>query len=794
MTNLPASRDALQGAPISTETLPPTDFGIEGLGQALERHEAVNRQVGAKQAQVALRGVEQAYEGQFTKAAASYTGETPGFAVDQGKVWDAESAKALAGLKGDAAINAYQQISAQAKSARVMQAMDHEGSVLGGIAHQQASAAQVARVAKTAQAFSLQQQDVTDADSHNGDVMRDPTYLAGRLQRFDGAAQEALESTPEYDRGALQNQFTQQRANLMADLHQQGFQLREQQTQTDVTSALTAITNRVAANPAYAGQAAIDAQQVTSALPVELRGKVQAKIPGDILRSVASGFQARQDLPGLQHFLADPQTQKHMDEGDYENFNRYATSTAAAATQAMLQDTAKTGLDNELQTIVQTGQSSGFDPSVIGKAYGPVDGPVMEAQARKQIAAAQSDHALVDQAGSLSAADFTARVEQLKPKAGDADFAIKQQRYDRAMAIGQAVISQRLTDPAGYAAGNKDTQPLWQAYKSGQPGAANAWAADTLRRQTAWGVPEAQQRILPVGEAKSWVQSIDKAPPEQRDEVMAATWQRLVDFGGNATRVLSELQTAGLDGRDAAVIHASDGNPVIFGQYARAVERNKGAPKFAKDVQGSVDKAVDRASTDFVATWGHTTDGQIYADNWHRAVQAMTEAAVHDGKKPDDAARFAVQTLSNGAVIDDNLGYRLPAAVAGDRVKMDYNAVPKSLFGGPARVGDAVHYTDTVDGRLAMRRAAYATLRDYAIDPSTLYAAGPETYLTNEQKQQRQAATVAEKGRWITMDDESGLQLVLDDPKSGVVRVRDAAGKPIVRSWAQLKARVTGGK
>lgn len=770
MTNLPRSRNALQGALPSTDVVQAGDGGLSQLGAAIGRHGRVEKAIGEKQATDALSRAEAEYAPQYAQAAAAYTGESgPGFASAQGQVLDVAYAKHREGLS-DEALNAYDRLSAERKVRLLGQAGEYEGQVLGGIERQQAHAAQTGRVMKATTAFSLQQRDVTEADRHNGDTLRDPAYVSNRLQRFDAAMKETLEATPEFDRPALAAQLNAQRASLAAQLNEEGFQLRDEQARADVTSGLEAIYNRVAADPAYAGQAALDAGRIAGALPVGLREKAQARIPNDILKSVAGGFQARNDVYGLEAFLKRPDVQTHMDADLYQHYTNYVGSQAAAAQRALQQDTVSEAMENELVTMTSTGESSGFDSSAILKAYGPVDGPVMVQKFNRALSEARSDYQLVSQASDLSAADMTARLDILKPKAGDPEFAAKQKRYERALALTREVVTKRMDDPAGFDAASKDGQTAWLKAESGAQGAGQAWAAATLKKQAHWGIAEASRSILPANVAKGMVTDIQKAEPERKDEVMMQTAARLAAFGDYDGMALRDLQKAGLDGRDAAMLNASNGDSVMIGNYVRLAALS-GQKKLTKDEADGLTDRVAREAQELIASYGYSMGGTAYADSLTQAITVMAKGHMAQGESASDAARLAVKAVA-GQYRFHQTGWRIPKAIA-DR------GTQHGIFASGLKGGASSGMGQVAIGAYNLQRALVA-------NPARLWA-GPDTVLTPDQVRQREAGRVAD-GRWVTLDDDSGLQLVVRDQNGGFRSVKDAQGRNVVAKWDELDA------
>jgi|GEM_PF-6685572 len=773
MARLPSiSRQGLNGAPISTATVRPTDLNLGQLGQALDAHEQSENRIADKQASDALRAADTAYEGEYAKYATAFDGSVPDFAKSATDLYDSHAAQQRSALS-DRARQHFDAMNAENRDRRMAQALNHEGQVTGGLVREQVAAQRMAQNQVALTQFSIDTDTQYKADQHT-DAPLSPDYEAQTMASFDQRATALIEQAPEADRPSIQNGLTQQRMNLALQMHSDGNALREKRILADVTKGIDALSNQVHADPSALASAFTNASKLAEALPLPQRQELTDRLLGSFMASVADGLKARDDTYALQAFVKSPDFQKNVDPKTAANYTNYVDGRVVAGQRAVQQQTVEADLNDELASITATGKGTNFDYNRILQAWGPDEGPVRVKAAQQAVKDAQSDFTLVSDAARLSTADYASEIAQMKPVAGDPDFARKQARYERAVTFGNAIMTQRLDDPSAAVAAGSDTQATFAAYRSGAPGSAQAWMNATLTRQKAWGVEDVAQRILPKQVARGIVQQVIQAPPEQRDEAFGRMWGEVVRFGPGAGRVLRELQAAGLPGPDAAVLNVAEGNPVLLSQYTRAQERAKTFKINAADT-ADLTTRVSKAMAPYLATYGFSQNGLVYGDNLRQAAVTLAKAHKADGMSDAEAAQAAAKALSDRYVIDDKGGYRLPAALA---------AQSFTVIEPATRTVWAPHPAEG-KGRDMIRLATGRMVADFAAHPEKLQVPAPNASLTAEQNQRNEAVRVSQQGQWVTTDDDSGLQLVVPSP-IGFRAVRTADGQPVIRTWAQL--------
>jgi len=677
----------------------------------------------------------------------------------------------------DRAIRHFDELNAQNRAQRLQQAAGIEGRALGGIARDQIEAQRLAETTGIITNFKLgtiaaQKAAQQDEGRLNPDF--DERYMAGFIQRRD----EVMAAAPEWQRAGLQAAFTEMEANERIRLMTEGFALREEQIRNTAAQGLEGILNLVHEDPTQFPQALTDARKSLDGLPLNIRQAMSADMPGRLMVSMASGYLARSDHDGLKALMHNPDTQKLMPVKEYDYYSGMVSKVEVSAERAMEREVVSVDYANELTLLATTGQGAGFDPNRFIKAYGPVEGPVMAQRAVREMGEAKEDYSRINEAIRLKRSDYMDRAPEM-PDLGDPDYAEKVMRRERYIAQGAAIFEARDKDPARFVAEGRDTRSAWDAYASGQHGGAKRWADTVYNRQVAWGMDDNSIRILPDNVAKKMVQTVLKAPDDQRDEALAGLWGQVTGFGEqHSGRVLKELQRAGLPLPDAALLNAVNGDPVTLGHYTRAQGVAK-RTKLPSADQLALHGAINRVFGDYIGSWSYNSEGQGFGDNLKQAAYIMAQGFKADGLSDKDAAREAGRLIiDRHYVVSDHGGYRIPVHISDRRVSVATVLV------------DGSQGAEVMSGDRAVNQAAYQIIRDVVINPSQLDTQGSEPHLTKAQKQQRYAHQIANGGYWVTTDDDRGLMMVLRDPRSGTQAVLGADGKPIIRTWDQLEARV----
>jgi hypothetical protein len=431
-----------------------------------------------------------------------------------------------------------------------------------------------------------------------------------------------------------------------------------------------------------------------------------------------------------------------------------------------------------------TGQSTGLTAADVAAIGGPAAGAAFT----QQQSDARLGYSVTRGLAGLPLAEQNARVESLKPKGGEPDFARRQTAYQLALQTLATARNLQATDPATATQASEASAALWRNYASTQtPEAARTWATDTLNRQAAMGVPESQRRILPVAEARRIAGVVKNAQGPDILNALNAASAMVAQFGGNEGQILTELSRAGLDAPTAAIIGQANGNPAILQDYARA--RARGNTGLTAEVRRQTRaQVVDRLGP-LLQTWAPLTGGQAGTDALVTGIETMAGALVADGLSPDRAARQASQQFLDGYRF--NNGWRIPRAIAsGDRVVAE--PVAAERMGNARRAAAAGHAPQQRTSMSAVDAAELGALRvqtDFVRSQGAgLYAAGTEPHLSDVQKRTRMADIVANRGRWISTLDDGGLMLVQQDPArpNAVIPILGADGQPIRRTWGQL--------
>lgn len=769
------------------------DLGLSSVAEALGRTGRGLQTAADRRAAEAFDAADADHAAEYLPAAHAYDGRTPGFARDQMATYDARTAERAEAFGGDAdGRRAFERLRPQRRTAQFEAALRVESQ---RSEERRAEAADrstrldaLNRTAGLRVRYAQRKREVLDG--YDGST---PGLADNALAVLDEEIARAVEDAPETTREALALQLAALRGDEWMSLQTVEGRAREVHDATTATRAADTLVAAVVSDPTQYEAAVRDAQALGGEMPVVL----QRQLIEETTRAITvARFEGQLTAGGWAAAI------EELESGAFDG-------ALGAAAKASLLDTAgrhrtAAGFDpvsvqrelaaqsleervrSETASLASTGQSTGLTAAEIER----VGGPVAAAAFTRQAANARLVHSVTRGLAALPPAEQNARLESLRPRGGEPDFAERQAAYELATQTLTTARTLQATDPALAVQSSEESAALWRAYAGERtPAAARTWARDTLRRQAAMGVPPGQRRILPVAEARRVAGSVRSATgPDMLTSLQAAS-ALVGQFGGDEGAVLTELTRAGLDPADAAIIGQAGDNPVALQDYARARARgNVGlTPTVRRDVRGEV---VDRLGP-LVATWAPLPGGQAGADALVTGITTVASAHVADGMTPRQAAETATQTYLSSYRFHE--GWRMPARLGGGNRPVAQPS-PAERMGNQIRAQGGVNPI----GRTAMAPpealslGAFRTVTDVVgRNGAGLYAAGQEPHLTDEQKRARMADRVATSGRWISTLDDGGLMLVVPDPRNprAVMPVLGADGQPVRRSWDQLFTR-----
>ncbi|BBF79922.1 hypothetical protein [Asticcacaulis excentricus] len=778
MAKLPGvARRDLNGASISTDVVRPTDFGLGALGDAMERFNASEDRIAQENAQRALTGLDTAYNDTYGQLEATRDTTRPGFAKAATDSYDALSAGTRAMLN-EREQRFFDQMNDANRAGRVQRAADVENADIGRIVQAQQEAVRASETSKVLTGFNI---DIMQQlkDDERGDVMLQPDYEATATARFDQRAQSLIDAAPEWQKPILTQQVAQLRSKVQLDLRGTLMRVNETQIRENSKQVIGNLVNAVRLSPTKdAYQTAMtEGTKAISALPPEQRIQVMASMPTTFLGAMADSYVDNQDAAGLEAFLQSPdfEAAKVMQPEVFARFQGQVATIRASAAQAAAAQALEQDMQDELTRITVTGEGASLSQAQFIKAYGPVEGPVRFKQYGQAATEAKADFGLTKTALTQTSAQYAETIAAMKPADNDPDYARKYARWQKAREAGDRVFAARQADGAGAALSMPDYNAKWQAVQSGQPGAGEQWANGVVALQKQWGHSDAQLSVLPGRAARSIVNAIKKAPPDQKDERLLEAWNTLGGFGRYGGLGLRDLQRARLDGTDAAILNQTQGDPVALGQYAYLTGR-AAQIKLNENQTASLKSAVDEAMDDYVGTWAYSPAGQGFGGNLKQAAYQMARGLKADGKGDDEAARDVAKLLiEQRYAISDRLNIRVPRALANQqRVQVKLKG---GLFARPAET----------DGLGAVTLGLQYIKTDLELGRRAFQPRQTSPGLTADQERERERSQIKDRGVWINTEDDTGVMLTVPSATGGFRAVFGEDGKPIVVTWEQAQ-------
>lgn len=468
-----------------------------------------------------------------------------------------------------------------------------------------------------------------------------------------------------------------------------------------------------------------------------------------------------------QAVMQDIRTRAGIDRLALQESDRAAQAGKAALVNQYQNVTAK--LRDGVMVPIADRPSRETMVAAFGEAEGGQRYDQMQAYADRAPDMAQLPLATPQQAATI--------LDKYKPKADSKDYAFDSQSFGEIQTQWKAVQAQRNADPAGFLASQSpaiasraqdlgQAQQDWANAKPEDRAAAfdrmqfkgEAYAAFVLSEQARLGVPANQRKLIPNGTANALNAQFEASLAKGDVESAVNTLRSSVAlFGDAGIHVIPQL------GKDASPLarFALEGIDTRTIQTLAAVQAQGGDEVLKKaigeDAHKSVSEAVRVQLAAFDAT--NSTEYPIYYDNAVR----LAAAKVRGGLTIEQAAQQASSELINGRY-----------DFGGQGTTITYRVPKADPQGG---------VIDTVSVKAgASRQLAVLSPADISItDPL------PPGVDENEYKQWR-VRYIQRTGKWLNDGSESGLVLAIPDDSGRLVSVRDAKGKPILRSWAELAA------
>lgn len=296
-------------------------------------------------------------------------------------------------------------------------------------------------------------------------------------------------------------------------------------------------------------------------------------------------------------FAGDPRF-VDLDLATKQNLYAKAKSQAAAVNGQLKYDLTKQ-VDDDVASVEATGTGRDISPERVATTLGPVK--YAEWQDRRT--AARNTWLVTNDMPSMPDADLQARVVSLQPKAGDADFAQKQQVYDSAQKRASDLMKLRRTDPAQAVLEIPEVRDAHRAIDARDPVTVQRAVTASLAAQTAAGIPEGVQSPITRDDAKriaAPLVAVSRVTPEgivTRDErkVLEGVVRTVQStYGPYAERVLPHVIEEGIKDRQFGPIATTIFKKLVRGEAIMPSDRT--AVERSSDVANAT-QAITATST-----------------------------------------------------------------------------------------------------------------------------------------------------------------------------------------------------
>lgn len=445
--------------------------------------------------------------------------------------------------------------------------------------------------------------------------------------------------------------------------------------------------------------------------------------------------------------------------------------------------------EDHLASVAATGQGvEGFDANRYAALLDPRDAQ----RFRQRLDRAGAVYEALGDLPDLPASELNTRLAALRPTPGQPGFAQASEIYDAA--VNAVAREQRLRseDPARAAQRSgavSQAREIALAVEDeadlsvGGNGAAAArreqYARSVLAEQERLGVPAGARRVLTEAEASAYVAQYEQS--DDRGRALRDILLGVQEYGELAPQVISELAEAGLP-EGVRFAAALPGDPAVLTRYARALTNRATHEDRMKpsDIRSLEDAAWGQIET-LAETFGHSPNGAETAAALSDGVYALALDLRAQGLSQREAAQRAAQVFTERYAFRGD--YRIPRGVA-DEVRQVTLPVrsTRALAEGAQASTRQVSNADMIERGASAALSALLDDRGSRLSPN--YASGGP----DERAGQNLARlSIENTASWVTLSDESGLQLVADFGLASAP-VLDAGGRPVRLSWDELSA------
>jgi hypothetical protein len=730
------------------------DFG--GLDQALQRGAAElkawdedRRKVDEEIADQLLTEARRSYDEGAGVRAAAYDGREPGFAENEGVVFDVVMEPTLKRTDlPDGVRDALTRRSRVLRGDVLARAITVESGTRGRRAAADRDAAEGASALEALLGFN-ERWDARRETLENG--WDGATPLAGEmLTEFRALKEETLAAATPAVAERLRPQLLNSEAQLQAQWLRKDDEARDARTLTTARRASDQLINRATRDPAVMQDFDAAFAPIAAILPAYLvddtREEVRrAATVGDLSRRIQAGEHeaVRAEVAEGRYDYLDPKDMQAVEQAI--NVKDAELTAEDYVARAELEVT----MAAQQKAVINGGRA---DPAVAAEVERRL-GPAAAAEYTITLDAAARISEPVRRLRYMSPEEIAATREYLTEKATDAVGARALMLFDAAADTEEA---RRQTDPASWAVSIPATgqtprvaQKLRDFDDDPNPDTAMAYAVTTLAAQASAGIPAQQRRVLPTPMAQEWVGRLDARNANFGEELRRLdNFARL--FGEYAPMVYRELEEAGLDPADLGALRLFGGDGVQMSRYVSA----RSAPRPTEDAaRQKVTDNVTLALGPYLATARRGAAGAQETAALVATVETLAYGEIANGADAQTAASRAARTVTSRYRFVD--GYRIPSRFAPETIqtglRMEWNAL-------------------IADPRLPIP---------------------PQPGLSGQQARDHFMDSLRADAYWRTLPDDTGLELVVPTDR-GAVAVVGPDGRPVRRTFQRLASRRWG--
>lgn len=752
MARLPQSIDQ-QGPNGATASGRAVDFSsignaLESAGAQVARWDESRREADDAVAGREIETVQQDYTLAAGLRAEEYDGRDPGFAARELAAFDAHYAPVLA--RTDVPDGVRDSLTRRTRELRArigQQAIAVETTTRGRRSAADRDAADQAAALRALMVFQADFDGRADGRRQAWDGAT-PGFAAGTMEDFTAAQEAALADLPAPVAERLKPMLLSRQVTLQAQAMAAEDEGREAGTMATVSQGLQGLVNRAARDPSVMGRFEEEVAPILAAAPAALRERLEQETRE---RAQVGAIEARIQSGDYDAVEAEVERGAYdwMDPGMVAR-TREAVKSARA--NGVIED-AQAAADLEaqiaadLRAVLAGGQA---DASLIQRAR-LIGGDALAVQVETDQKAALEVRPLMARVRTMTPDQLQAELERRQAGATDAvgaralELAGSMIEADRALRSNPAAWAATPNGPGDRVAeGVRDRYRAFTAEPTTET--AQAYARSTWIAQREGGVPLSQRRILDSATAESWVGSLDADGVP--GDGLAALATRAALFGPEfQPQVLRELTLAGMKPADLGALTHYASSPRRMALYVQG-RSLAGDDRADKATREAVDAALNTALQPYMRAIGSQRGGPATVE----AARTLAYGMAARGEDVRDAVRTATAPMTDAYEYEDDWALPVASGQSAGRVRAGARNVVRDLINR---------------------------------DGAGLFAPA-STRMTPDQSRRTYADMVRDRATWRNLADDSGLELVMTDGAGRPVRVRDAAGADVVRTWAQL--------